>query len=111
MAGIRRRSALSEATTFVHVTLPVAYLQLDDVFGVYQEESVRIRPFDLGQSARAVSEWRVIRPAHLPGQFRREPIEQAAAAFTCGGRLVRELGVDQLARFVRHLAPKGNDGI
>ena len=62
MAGIRRRSALSEATTFVHVTLPAAYLQLDDVSGVYQEESVRIRPFDLGQSARAVSEWRVTRP-------------------------------------------------
>ena len=59
MAGIRRRSALSEATTFVHGTLPAAYLQLDDVSGVYQEESVRIRPFDLGQSARAVSEWRV----------------------------------------------------
>jgi hypothetical protein len=60
MAGIRRRSAVSEATTFVHGTLPAAYLQLDDVFGVYQEESVRIRPFDLGQSARAVSECCVI---------------------------------------------------
>src|ERR1035441_6521914 len=39
MAGIRRRSALSEATTFVHGTLPAAYLQLDDVSGVYQEGS------------------------------------------------------------------------
>src|ERR1035438_1884956 len=81
MAGIRRRSALSEATTFVHVPLPAAYLQLDDVSGVYQEESVRIRPFDLGQSARAVSEWRVIQtqPADAPGRLMNRTIKPGHA--------------------------------